>query len=275
MRKVYQLGLIAFSNLLLASCVEGKIKSFVDDFFTAVKNNDTASIAKMYPDAVSADSLLCEYDADIQIEEMDNCYKVILGEGKDFVLSKDKKNDVFYVKESHGVFCFPPGKKELSYRLGLINNQMNDAAIKVQLADSAFFAFVVNKFISEFINKFRISQITADCTEYDGDVTVKGEWYITLKNDCDYDIDGSDYQVILTSMLQRNKKVIVPGELAFSKSSVELRSGYQDPSFYVNYYENRQPKIELKYTRSPIELFEKYYRPTGNEYNEYINQNKK
>lgn len=276
MKKTITLVSMILALLLFSACNKNaEVKQFMTDFSDAVDKNDRAAIEKMYPEMAKADSLSVNFDAETaQIEEQeDGSYKVILGEGKDIILVKNEGDGIIKVKESHGILAVPEAEKDFALKTGLIKKEMNDAAVIKQLADSAFVTYVSGEFMKSFHKNFRISKIWDDRSNNASDWTGGGEWFITVKNDCDFDIAGSDYRVTMASPVQRGKVVVMEGKDIFAGNTVELKSGYQSDKFYVDYSEcidPKEPKISLDLNISDMELLGKYFVPKGNEYENYL-----
>ena len=61
MKKISTFCIIAVGMILLVSCTESKMKSFAEEFATAVNNKDKATISKFYPDSKVAESMKIDY----------------------------------------------------------------------------------------------------------------------------------------------------------------------------------------------------------------------
>lgn len=262
--------------LFLTGCNKNaKVKSFMTELAAAVSSNDKATIAKMYPDAVKADSLSLVFDAEkAQIEEIEGGgWNIALGEGRNLILVKNKSDGALSVKESHGIFSFTKSLMDFALKTGLVKKGMNDATIATQLSDTAFVSWVSAAFMKSFNKNFRISKVTDDCGNYASDLTGGGEWFITVKNDCDFDFAGSDYKVIVASTTPSKEVITLDGKDLFSGAEETLRTGYLKPEFssrITDIMDFCDPNISLKINMSTAELLGKYYNPKGDEYENYL-----
>lgn len=275
MKKIKNLVPIILALMLFSACSKNAdVKQLLTDLSTAIANNDKATIEKMYPDAAKADSLSLTFDAEkAQIEELkDGGFKVVLDKGKDITITKNEADGSLTVKESHGIFFVSDAEKNFALKTGLIKQDMNDATIAEQLADSTFITYVSDDFMNTFRKNLRITKVWDNRYEYASDYTGGGEWFITVKNDCDFDIAGSDYKVIVASTSPSRKVVTLDGKDLFSGSQETFKTGFLNPEFSSNPYEviSYDPKIRLEIKLSPAELLGKYYNPKGDEYENYL-----
>lgn len=275
MKQVKQLLIVLFFGLIFVSCEKNKeIKQFATDFAAAVQSGNKSEITKMYPGAAAADSLVFAFDAEkAQIEELEGGgWKVVLGEGKDVIVVKNEDDGTLNIKESHGVFAVSKAQMDFATGTGLVKTDMNDAKIAEQLADTAFVAWVSAEFMKTFNEKFHISKIWDDRGNYGSDGLGGGEWFITVKNDGDFDFAGSDYKVTVTSIVQRGKVITLEGKDLFSGSEETLKTGFLDSNFYFSEVQSvvYEPKIKLIINLTTAELLGKYYKPKGNEYETYL-----
>lgn len=261
--------------LLLVSCTQRKIKHFAEEFATAVANNDTVSIAKMYPDALRADSLSAALDAGkTKVEKQeDGSYRVILGEGRDLVITKNEDDGAFSVKESHGVFAFPKSHVDFAIKTGLVKPDMNDATIATQLSDNEFIKWISRECMFAFEKKFHAIKITDNCGDYATDRSEGGELFITLKNDFDFDIAGRDYKLSVSASYRGNKQFILEGVDIYSGSEATIKSDHLAPDFFRyddEYVISYEPEAWVEMDYSSIEILNKYYTPKGDEYENYL-----
>ncbi len=275
MKKTILSIVVSLSLVLFASCDKNKeIKQFATDFAAAVQSGNKSEVTKMYPGAAAADSLNFAFDAEkAQIEELEGGgWKVVLGEGKDVIVVKNEGDGTLNITESHGVFAVSKAQMDFATGTGLVKTDMNDAKIAEQLADTAFVAWVSTEFMKTFNEKFHISKIWDDRGNYASDGLGGGEWFITVKNDGDFDFAGSDYKVTVTSIVQRGKVITLEGKDLFSGSEETLKTGFIDSNFYFSEDQGvlYEPKIKLIINLTTAELLGKYYKPTGNEYETYL-----
>lgn len=268
--------MMAIIMLMMASCDKyGDAKQLLADLATAVNNGDKATIQKIYPDAQLADSLAIAFDAKkATFEDLDNGYKVTLSNGVELILTKNNDNGTISVKESHGMFVVPKATLEFARKTGLITNNMNDATIAKQLADTAFVDYVSAEFMKDFKKNFRI--LRDELCE----ILINSQYVyahqVVVKNDCDSDVAGSDYQIVVASTNHRNRSVTIPGEDCFAGSEVELVAINNLEKVFpiefesVPFYIEDNVKTYIKFTITELELLGKYFTPKGDEYENYL-----
>lgn len=106
--------LFVFAALMLVSCSKyGKVKQFATDFAAAVSNGDKDAIAKMYPDAVVADSLLFAFNSEnAQIEELEGGYKITLADNQYVIVTKNDADGI--LSKSRMACLLMTGQKSIS-----------------------------------------------------------------------------------------------------------------------------------------------------------------
>ena len=277
MKKAFS-SVIIMLLLLLVSCDKNKeIKQFATDFTIAAKSGYKSEIIKMYPDAVVADSLNFTFDAEkAEIEEIeDKGWKLTLGNNQFVIIERTEDDGSLSIKESHGVFAFPKALKEFGLKTGLLKADMSDATIAKQLNDTAFISYVSKNFLKTFKEKFRIKKVTDNRSDYASDWTGGGEWFVTIANDLDIDVSGADYQVVISSPVQKDKKEIIDGRNIYASSQETLKSNYLEDTFYIGfgeYIDPKNPKVRLEFMLSDFDILNKYFVPKGDEYSNYLKQ---
>ncbi len=273
MKKTILSIVVSLSLVLFASCDKNKeIKQFATDFAAAVQSGNKSEVTKMYPGAAAADSLNFAFDAEkAQIEELEGGgWKVVLGEGKDVIVVKNEDDGTLNIKESHGVFAVSKAQMDFATGTGLVKADMNDAKIAELLADTAFVSWVSAEFMKEFNKKFRIIKVYDNRYDYGSDGSGGGEWFVTVKNDGNFDVVGSDYNVEINGF----KTIILNGKDLFSGSEETFKTEYQSATFYMRnpeFFEGEiTPKAKIKLNLTTAELLGKYYHPKGNEYEYYL-----
>ena len=262
---------------LMTSCDKyAEVKQLMADLATAVSSGDKSAVVKIYPDASKADSLKFTFDAEkAQFEEIEKGWKIVISDGVDLVVEKNESDGSLTVKESHGVFAISKSQKDFALKTGWISKDMNDAKIAEQLSDTAFVSYVSGEFLKTFKEKFRIKKTSDNRSDYASDWTGGGEWFVTIANDLDIDVSGTDYQVVITSPVQRGKEEVLEGKDIYAGSQETLKSSHLDDTFYVDYREcidAKNPKIKLDIKLSTIDILNKYFVPKGDEYNNYLKQ---
>lgn len=267
---------ISFLSLIfLSSCDKNaEVKRFMKNLAMAIEANDTITIKHMYPDAAKADSLKKFNAKQVEIEELKyGGWKVMLSEGGNLLVRKTNAEGELQVEESHGVFAVAKEQLDFALKSGLIKEGMNDATIATQLADDYFFEWIQDEILRRFYGHVRIKKIWDDRSNHGTDFTGGGEWFITVENDGDFDVSGSDYAVDIRSNA-KEKTITIEGKDLYSGSEETLRSGYVDESFYLLDYTVVEPTILLRTNVPTTEIMSKYVPLDGEEYTSYLGYKK-
>lgn len=273
MKKPILLNVILLFLLFLVSCDKNKeIKQFATDFAAVVQSGNKSEITKMYPEAAAADSLNFAFDKEkAVIEEVEGKgWKLTLGDNQFVIIERTEPDGTLSIKESHGVFAFSKAQKEFGLKTGLLKADMNDATIAEQLSDTAFISYVSDIFLKTFKEKFRIKRVSDNRSDYGSDWTGGGEWFVTIGNDLDIDVSGSDYQVVISSPIYRDEKEILDGKDVYAGSQETLKSSHLNFNRFYNW--DVDPTIKLVFNLSDIDILNKYFVPKGDEYSNYLKQ---
>ena len=273
MKKPILLNVILLFLLLLVSCDKNKeIKQFATDFAAVVQSGNKSEITKMYPEAAAADSLNFAFDKEkAVIEEVEGKgWKLTLGDNQFVIIERTKPDGSLSIIESHGVFAIPKAQMDFGLKTGLLKADMSDATIAEQLSDTAFISYVSDIFLKTFKEKFRIKRVSDNRSDYGSDWTGGGEWFVTIGNDLDIDVSGSDYQVVISSPIYRDEKEILDGKDIYAGSQETLKSSHLNFNRFYNW--DVDPTIKLVFNLSDIDILNKYFVPKGDEYSNYIKQ---
>lgn len=273
MKKPILLNVILLFLLFLVSCDKNKeIKQFATDFAAVVQSGNKSEITKMYPEAAAADSLNFAFDKEkAVIEEVEGKgWKLTLGDNQFVIIERTKPDGSLSIIESHGVFANPKAQMDFGLKTGLLKADMSDATIAEQLSDTAFISYVSDIFLKTFKEKFRIKRVSDNRSDYGSDWTGGGEWFVTIGNDLDIDVSGSDYQVVISSPIYRDEKEILDGKDVYAGSQETLKSSHLNFNRFYNW--DVDPTIKLVFNLSDIDILNKYFVPKGDEYSNYIKQ---
>ena len=186
--------------LLMVSCSgDNKVKAFVEEFATAVANGDRAAIERMYPDAVKADSLTVNYNADsilITEDEAKKLTQVNLSKGVYLVL-EENANGEYVIQSSYGLFAYPHAEYSFARKTGQWKDGLTDAEQAERMADKGLADYLYE----EFNNKVKSALSIANTGTW-GDDYYEGEWVSSkgavfkVKNSSSIDIPGSAWSII-------------------------------------------------------------------------------
>ncbi len=253
MKKVLSFSIIAISMLLLTSCTESKMKKFAEDFATAITNNDSEAIAKMYPDSKFAEKLSLDFVKDsLSVEERADTFVVNIGSDKSLSILKSEDGELRIV-DSHGIFSYPQNRMDFALKTGWVKKGMSDLTIAEQFADTTFINYLAQKTIGQMKSQLVVKGISYSGF---GTMIIKA----TITNKSEFEISGSDYEVTVKwyDLYKKtyNGEDIKPGENKSFSLSIEPAEG--------------EGSASIRFTSSDAELLAKYFKPTGGEYEDYL-----
>ena len=270
MKSLIYVGLISVA-LLMASCSgDSKIKAFVEEFATAVANGDRAAIERMYPDAVKADSLAVNYNADdilITKDEAKKLTQVNLSKAVYLVLEENADGD-YVIQSSYGIFAYPHAEYSFARKTGQWKDGLNDAELAERMADKGFADYLYE----EFNNKVKTALSIASTGTW-GDDYYEGEWVSSkgvvfkVKNSSSLDIPGSAWSIIYKEGYWGGGEMAteeVPGIDVKAGETISVRTKKLGSSMESETGQRLNIKGITK------EEFMASFRPIGNEYEEYI-----
>lgn len=263
--------LFALSILLLAACSKDKsedVRQFAADFAAKVSQNQKDSLLSMWPDVAEADSLALSYTADsIVVEQTANegQFKVNFGSA-DMIVSVAEDGKMT-VGETHGLFAYPEDVMAFAKSTGQWVAELSDTALATRMADKDFKSFLVKDFRSRFSKMLSI-QGKADGVAHMGEFGYQSyiNWTVTVANATGKVVSGQDYTVTfpfidpwtggLYPITVYGKDIATNGTVR-----VSVKNDYR-------VLDMKTPYINIKL--SDETLFEKYFQPTGKEYEEYL-----
>lgn len=274
MKKTLMLAALFAVGLLVTSCGGGtseadQVKDFALDFATKVSKNQVDSVRALYADAAKCDSFAVTFVHDsvtVTETETPGTYKVSLG-AADFTVKRAEDGKMSVV-ESHGLAAYPADALDFAKKTGQWKDGLNDAEQAVRMADKDFRTQVVAAFPKTFAKMLMVKgglEVVKPC---DGPAMMAvGTLGANVVSTCDKAISGSDYEVVFKGMsvgywgeqpltTSEPGKDIAPNGSAMVTTDFSVHADYN--SAYVN--------IKI----SNDELFNKYFTPTGKEYDEYL-----
>ena len=263
---------IAIAHLLgMTSCQQSdpneEATLFAQRFCSFVSQHQLDSIRSYYPDAALCDSFALRYVADsiiVKTNEQADTFHITINDNASFVAIKTA-GDGFKVMQSHGMAAFSDSEMKFAKATGQYKSELTDVELSKRMRDKDFKDALIHRFKKEFssmvyarktFNEIRFPMFSAD----------EGESAAIVDNETSKTIDGEDYELRIyidgqhgTGFTTLNGKDLMPNGSA---------------SFNFTYSGNSMPtssRVVFKLTDS--QLFEKYYEPTGKEFEEYMKNN--
>lgn len=245
-----------------------QVKEFATGFATKVSQNQVDSIRALYADAAKIDSFAVAFVPDsvsVAETETPGTYKVSLGTA-DFIV-KRADDGTMSVSGSHGLAAYPADALDFAKKTGQWKDGLSDAEQAVRMADKDFRLYVVASFPKTFAQMLMVKGKLRVVKGLNGPaVMAVGTMGANVVSTCDKPIDGKDYEVVFKGQYIdfaiTPTTVREPGKNIAPKGSVLITTEFMErldlQSAYVN--------IKI----SNDALFNKYFTPTGNEYDEYL-----
>lgn len=253
----------------MAACASGdpnaEVKQFASHFATLVANNQVDSIRAVYPDAEECDSFALNFVADsisVQANEQVDTFKVNVGKA-DFVVAKDKEGRLSVVS-SHGLLAFNDDELAFAKSTGQYKDGLTDVQQARRMAVKEFKESMIFKMGKEFSTKVTTGPIREiKFPEFAADEGISA---VTVFNRTDKTIDGSDYVIDIYIEGQHGNGV--------SREKGKTIPAGGSANIQFSYAGNSMPTgVLLLFTSSDEKLFAKYFKPTGNEFDEFLQAN--
>lgn len=270
MRKLSFHSIFLAAMAMILSCTTDKVKTFAQEFATAVANGDRAAITRMYPDAAKADSLSFTFNADsvtVTTDEANHQSTVTIGGGKDFTVSEDADGNLL-IQSSHGLFAYPAHELTFAKRTGQWKAGLTDAEQAERMADHGLADYL----FEQFNNQLKGSLTIANSATYGNDY-FEGEWVSAkgvifhVKNASTTDIPGSAWSITYKEGYWGGGKMAteeVPGVDVAAGATVTVRTQKLGSSM------ESETSERLNIKGLSREEFMAVFQPTGNEYDEYV-----
>jgi len=257
--------------LLTTACNDRKaeVAEFAKKVAQYARDNQPDSLAAVYPGMDSLEITLAPVSDSVivdQIPDKENMYLVKLGDATLEVQCDDEGK--MTVVKSHGLFTYDEAEKETAKARGQYVDSLPDLENARRMADGEFLAYF-EKMKAEFEevpNPLKVGKMVMTRTPQFGiDV---GEGYVVVTNTSEKDVPASDYRLsyrytnYISGMEPKTTYEEKAGKDIPAKGSVKYTlewSGWDDFS-----------NFKIVWMATPEE-----YKPTGKEYDQYLESKKK
>ncbi len=279
MRKYLFLALVAVLGLASCDSNKSKIEELTNQFASAVKSNDVATIYDMYPDAKQLDNMKLPSsiemaDIDVEKDEKTGNYTATIKNSREQKLVfKPTGEKTFQISNSYGLFEIDKTYSDLAVSTGVPLKKLSDLELcKLLKDDGDFISFIQDKYSS-------LTEL--DLSYFDGR-WVRNYRMVSIdqniKNDGDFAVKGKDYDVVF--YFKDNDGVDVPSTKTME--GVDLAPGETFTyNFQVDGYSNATASHTLtwtvKFNQKGGNAFKdllKKAKFTGEEYSEFLKQQK-
>lgn len=249
---------------------EKQVQTFAETFSGYVNANQLDSIKSVYPTA-NFDSISPLATDSLQINETGGLFRIDFGGGK-WIEVRENEDGKFIVENSKGIAAFPQARYETALNTGMLNDSIPDRKAQELLNDSTYFAWLNDKAKESYRNAIEVKVNTGNYN-YKPEDYISGKMNITIKNTLPISLKSNQY-VIEYTMYQ---PPIAPEDRTgwkgtHSKSGIDVESGQTVNMTIKDYGRLSNPRAKLK---MPLEEYlSKYYKPTGKEYQEYLDSKK-
>ena len=269
MRKICLYSLLCLGLISIYSCSQNqkRVQTFADTFVGYVNGDQLDSIRSIYPTA-NFDSVSPLNSDSIQIAETDGVYHIDFGSTK-WIEVKENEDGTFTIENSKGITAFPEDKYNIAVNTGMLNDSISDTKAQELLNDSTYFAWLNEKVSKELKESLKFSRgmIKTSGGEPNYNIT----WPVTVTNKGNSTINGSSYYVATRwysywgdGRPGKGTPITIKGEdLAPGETKTFT---FKQKAFALN-----PPTLE--YNLSSKELL-KLFKPTGKEYQEYLDSKK-
>lgn len=245
-----------------------EVMDFARDFADKASKNSLAEVRAVYPDAAKADSLALDYVADsVRVTPRgETAFDVSFGNGVTAIVEKDASGKLG-VTSSKGLFAYPEADMGLARATGQWDVKLNDADNAGRMKVEGFRDFLVKREISKTAKGFKASQDFDVISEPFAGAT--GQVRVTVNNDLDHPIDAGDYNlyVVYEDMrVDARHTDSANGKHVGPHSSVTFDIDYSMHVYPARVYVNTTMKDE--------ELFKKYFKAEGGEFEEFLKSSK-
>ncbi len=231
-----------------------------------VQANNRDSIQSMYPAVISRDSLAIP-SGDINVTSVPDTtglYTVKYGDQVELTVAIDENNKCT-ILSSRGLFAYNPSRVEEAKKYGQWKAGLNDVELSLRMNDNDFKNNLVAKLAQQVKNNLVAVRPRNDIYE--------GYLYITVTNNNNVRIDGSDYSLSYTQTgILHEMGYSFEDDSHGTRAGETLDSG-ESTSYSVYCYAapagNYIKAARIKWKISDDRIVDKYYQFTGNEYDEY------
>lgn len=199
MRKYLFLALMAVLGLSSCDSNKGKIEELTNQFASAVKSNDAATIYDIYPGAKNLDNMTLPSSidmGDIEVakdEKTGNYTATIKNSREQRIVFKAGADGTYQIADTYGIFDIDKSYIDLAISTGVPVKKLSDLELASLLKQDGDFL--------QFIEEQYADLIDINLTDFEG--TYVCQYHMVcirqnIKNDGDYAVKGKDYDVVFT-----------------------------------------------------------------------------
>ena len=279
LHKLFIIALLAVLGLSSCDSNKGKIEELTNQFASAVKNNDVATLYDLYPEAKNLDNMKLPSSIDMddievnKDEKTGNYLATIKNSREQSIIFKAGADGKFQIADSYGLFEIDNTYSDLAVKTGVPLKKLSDLELSSLLkTDGDFIAFISEKY-SDLTN-LNLKSLGGRWTRNYGVVSLEQN----IKNQGEFAVKGKDYNVefyifdtegIDASSTKTMEGVdLAPGETFTYNFQIEgfLNSTYSE-SLRVKVTFNQKGGNAFKDILKKAKF-------TGNEYSEFLKQQK-
>ena len=261
--------LLALSAILLTACSKDTteaVRQFAADFAIKVSKNQKDSLLSVWPDVAKADSLVLSFVEDsIKIEPNAKGDSILIRYTPDvWVRVLKDANDSIRIVSSKGLFAYPAEQMEFAQRTGQYDHKLTDLENAVRMADEGFKPYLIKKHMKDAAKKLKVvGKPTLISSKGEFSYEIINVFGVTVQSTSDQPISGADYKVYFKGDYRGQPwNWNVKGIDVAPNSSVTITTEVTMWNYPERAYVNT--------TLSEEAHFNKYFKPTGNEYDEYL-----
>lgn len=260
------------AGMLLVACggqkKSEKVQQFITDFASIVKTDNADSITAYYPSATPADSLVQFNVESITVNpanEQETEFEVKCGDNITMTVSMTQEGKM-RIESSKGLFAYAPQRMEMARKFGQWKEGATDAENSKRMNDAFFMQSVVPGIAKEIKENLQARPT--------GGVTFNGPLGVKVTNNNPFRIDGGDYNVayVQTSYMRMMMQIAAGSERGTKPGATlapNASKSYSVPN-PMAMAGNEVSSASIKWKLSDEEIVNKYYKPTGKEYEEYL-----
>ena len=197
LHKLFIIALLAVLGLSSCDSNKGKIEELTNQFASAVKNNDVATLYDLYPEAKNLDNMKLPSSidmGDIEVnkdEKTGNYLATIKNSREQSIIFKAGADGKFQIADSYGLFEIDNTYSDLAVKTGVPLKKLSDMELsKLLKNDSEFISFIQDMYGS--LTELKLSYFDGRYVRNYGVLTSE----YNIRNDGDYAVKGKDYDVV-------------------------------------------------------------------------------
>ena len=266
-------GITCCLIFILTACGGGnqqKVKSFIETFADYVNADQLDSIKAVYP-SVNFDSVSPISTDSVKISDTDGITRVDFASGKWIEIQEGEDGNLMVVA-SKGIAAFPERKYQLGIMTGMITDSISDTKIQKLINDSTYFDWLKNKVQKEFQEGLSITVVNKTGRML-GEGLFEKTQILTIKNNTDHDIFGRDYEISYNGIGNNDSEIGGTYKISKGMQGVDVKAGQTTTQKLSS--RGLSMKNPVAILTIPIEEYIiGNYKPTGKEYQEYLDSKK-